>query len=51
MVYKSALINKISFHVFLPKNTTLQNRQKASFDTLAVTVLSGRLLKEKLTFW
>jgi len=28
---------------------TLQKRQKTSFDTLAVTVLSGRLLEETVT--
>lgn len=52
MVYESVLMNKVTVDIylyFLPRILTLEERKKASIDTLAVTVLSGRLLKDTLT--
>lgn len=52
MVYKSVLMNKVTVDIylfFLPRILTLEEREKASIDTLAVTVLSGRLSKDTLT--
>lgn len=50
MVNKPTLIDKISFDKFFFLKTW--HCKKASFDTLAVTALSGSLLKETLTsFW
>lgn len=45
-------MNKVTVDIylyFLPRILTLEERKKASIDTLAVTVLSGRLLKDTLT--